>query len=553
MSRFLTAVVLALFSVHIGPAAIELPKEKERWITTEADEFSIFSNAPDRDTIKLANDLLRMREALGKVTRLQVRSPHPTKVFIFRNAGSFAPYRDAMFGAGSSNVSGIFFRTNSRNFIILRADAPSGIDRTIYHEMTHAFVKNTLTGLPLWFDEGIAEYYSTFSIKGDSVNIGMPIPEHVMWLRSETPIPLTQLFAIDSESKDYHEGRRQGVFYAESWALVHYLMRDDDNRHKLAQYLALVKAKRPSDEAFHVAFGTSLDSMEHELRSYVRRFSYEYTRYSLSQIETSSIPAPQPMQRVDVLFELGDLLARSSPRNFDSAEQFLKAAIAANGEHAGAIADLGLIHDASGRAQEAETEYERAVQLGTREPDVYLTYGSALLDKMRNGLPSQTAVAKARAIFQKAAELDPTSALAFAGIGATYVVSAEDPSPGIAALEKSIALEPAQSETAFNLVQLYARAGRRDDAERVTNETIAPSGKAELLGSARRILAEIDRKNEEKQQLEALNAAVKLANSGKIADALMAIDKVLPTISDPVILDHAKQFRDQLSKAKIRK
>src|SRR5207302_712346 len=189
------------------------------------------------------------------------------------------------------------------------------------------------------FNEGIAEYYSTFSVSGSDVYVGKPVPEHIAWLRNEPLIPLAQLFSIGQQSKEYHERSRQGVFYAESWALVHYLMRDTESREKLAQYLALVKNGRPIDEAFHVAFSSTFDAMELDLRSYIRRYSFTYTRYSVSDLQLLPAPPPQPMTRDEVLFELGDLLAHSSPNNLADAERFLTQATDLNGNHAGALSD----------------------------------------------------------------------------------------------------------------------------------------------------------------------------------------------------------------------
>jgi hypothetical protein len=54
--------------------------------------------------------------------------------------------------------------------------------------------------------------------------VGLPIENHVFLLRYEGLIPLAQLFGINTESSVYNEGIRQGIFYAESWALHYYVM-----------------------------------------------------------------------------------------------------------------------------------------------------------------------------------------------------------------------------------------------------------------------------------------------------------------------------------------
>src|SRR5687768_10783699 len=174
---------LALFLCHdLSARSLEPPRPNEKWTTLRVDEFEIVSNAPPSVTADIARDLLRMRAAVGQVTRLKVRSPLPTKVFVFAAERSFAPYRDTLFQRKSENIRGVFFGGENGNFILLRADGQERVDRVVYHELTHYFVKNTVPGLPLWLNEGIAEYYSTFQTSGDEVHIGRPVAEHVLWL-----------------------------------------------------------------------------------------------------------------------------------------------------------------------------------------------------------------------------------------------------------------------------------------------------------------------------------------------------------------------------------
>lgn len=586
-------LALLTFLVTVGASALDLPRANEKWITLRADEFEIVSNASPSMTSDIAEDLLRMRAAIGKVTRLNVRSPLPTKVFIFANERSFDPYRDVVFGRGAEDISGIFLGGENGNFILLQGGSPSGVDRIVFHELTHYFVKNTVAGLPLWVNEGIAEYYSTFRTQGDEVHIGRPVDEHVLWLRGKALIPLRDLISVDRDSQIYNERSRQGVFYAESWALIHYLMiGSEERRGQLTRYLSLIAAHKPADEAFNAAFGVSYAQMEIELRAYVRRHAFQYTKYSLRDLAMSEVPKPQPMTYAAVLFQMGHLLASSAPSNAASAEQFLAEALKADPANAAAHADLGRLHDLAGRNKDAEESYRRAVQLGSTDPEIYLLYGASVIARL--GDTEEIAVAdvlKARSLFARSAELDPNSARAWAGIGATYAVSTESPADGIAALEKSLALAPGNQDAAYYLVQLYARSGRRADATRLIDAIITPAGDRELIERAREslLLADLadvqtlanDGKPAEAAALAktiiarttnpafaahvrkllesleawdaadhvvaALNDAVTKANEGHYAEALAIVDNALPIITDPDVLEKARQLRNEMA------
>lgn len=593
---------LLLFSLAFPAAAITPPTEREKWIAIDAGDLHVFSNAGERETTEIATNLVRMREAIGRITRLKVHSAVPTNVYVFRNSSSFAQYSDAALGRRAS-ISGLFLGNEQVNFILLDADAQGGIDRVVYHELTHYFVKNTLAGLPLWFHEGIAEYYSTFSAHGENVDLGIPVKEHVLWLRDQQLIPLAQLFAMDTSDKDYNEGSRQGVFYAESWALMHYILAGNPQRHdQLPKFLALLAAKQPADQAFQSAFNVTFEEMERELKGYVRRLSFQYRRYSVADLALPQVPAPRPMDYADVLYRLGDLLTRGTDgRGNADAERFLRAAISENAEHAGAYATLGLLHDLSGRAAEASVEYERAVKFGSNDPDVYLFYGVTVFRNVyaaaRGTKTPPAELQHARRLFEKAAELAPQSARAYAGIGATYVISEDDPAPGIAALEKSMSLAPGQDDVAYNLVQLYARAGRRDDASRLFDNVVSKSGSPDAVRQCREailfadlqraqtlmqqgkmddavpllrsvmsatsdsdlksrigsLLASYEGHNQAEQQAAEINQAIELANKGKFTEALALIDALLPSITDPELRENTQNMRDEMAKASKQK
>ncbi|MBV8543709.1 MAG: DUF1570 domain-containing protein [Acidobacteria bacterium] len=593
MSRLLAFVSICLLSA--SGLAIEPPREKERWTTLTIDELTVYSSADDATTRSIASDLVRLRGALSVVTKLKVRSPLPTRVYIFGDQRSFEQYSEAAIGR-SDKLTGVFLSDLEGNHVLIAGNA-AGVDRVVYHELTHYFLRNTVSShVPLWFNEGLAEFYSTFSGSKDFVDVGRPLEEHLAWLRTQTLIPLKDLFAVTQDSKEYHEGNRQGVFYAESWALVHYLMiGNPDRRTQLGTYVGLIASGKTIDDAFHMAFHGSYDDLERELRKYIRAFSMSYTRYTLADLMTVAIPAPQPLPRDTQLVALADLLMHANSGHFAEAESFLNAALKANPSSAEAYAELGVAKSWQRQNAEAEVAFEKAVQLGSRDALPYILYGDSILRRVEAGVRHNAAVppddvAKARDLFRKAAELNPASAAAFAGLGATYTMSGtDDPRPGIEALERSIDLAPAEVDAIYNLIMLDARAGRRDDAmkyldalsrlsgaetvrharenvyvadlhqaskllragkheeataimKRVAEETTDEEVKAKVEEQ----LASVLRADAANHQLSDFQLAVNKASDGKFKEALAMIDKLLPSIAEPEMLAAANDFRAKL-------
>ena len=504
-------VTIALMLTALPLAARELPfpRPNEKWVAVRAgDGIEIFSNASPVMTATVARDLLRMREAVGKITKLQVHAPIPTKVFLFANERSFAPYRDTLFARRAENTTGMYFGGDTANYILLQGDSPSGVDRVVYHELTHSFVKNTVAHVPLWLSEGIAEYYSTFKTDRGEIHIGLPVSQHLSWLRSEKLIPLGQLFAIDAASPDYNEGTRQGVFYAQSWALTHYLLvANEERRAQFAKFIGLVAGNQPTEDSFRTAFGMSYGQLEQELRTYIRKPTFHYTKYKIEELEIAEPPQPVAMTQDAVLYELGSLFAMMR-ETAAVGQRFLGEATRVNERNAAAHAALGRLHELQGRLGDAEASYARAVTLGSGDAEVYVLLGRGLVQRFpANGPAPAEQLAKARDYFTKATELNPNSARAWMGLALTYTSSEGDVRPGIAALMKAKALDPSEKSIAPVLANLKLR-----------------------------------------DQVRQVNEALDQANRGKVTDAVAMLDKVIPEITDAEIRTKATDLRERIAK-----
>lgn len=541
---FLAAVVFA-FALS---AEVELPKADEKWITLETDGFRFISSASPRVTQGIAGDLLRMRAAVGQVSRIRVRTSEPTRVCIFSSERGFAPYRDAVRNRTGGNAEGLFLKSQGGNFILLRSDAEI-VDRAVYHELTHQFLANTTGNVPTWFDEGIAEYYSTFRTLGDATEIGRPVGDHVLGLRKQPLMPLRELFAVTHASPIYNEGERTGHFYAQSWALVHYLMVDPGRRAQLARFLDLLGNGKSVDEAFSAAFGTQMSEMEEALHAYIRRVSFQYNSYQLGELAIAELPEPVAMPQDAVLQQLGQLLVASTERNATSAERFFHEALAVNPKNALAYTGLGRVYDATGRAADADAAYAKAVQFGSKDAEVYLAAGWSIWARP----PNPKSYGRVRALFRSATEVDPKSSRAWAALGSLYRESDRDRAAAIAAFQKSIELDPANDEASFHLVQLLTRDGRSDDARKLEQARLARTYERAAQIQATVLLAEVDRLETATELGASLHEAIAKFDSGKYDEALAVLDRLLPTIRDPAIEEQTRAFREQVEGMKAKK
>lgn len=561
MPRSLLLAACIALALPLSARTIEPPKPTEKWVSLEAEEFRLISAASASETGRIARDLLRMRAALGKVSDLKVHSAERTHVFIFPMQSRFAPYCEAVLRSKCDMVTGLFADGGNGNFILLAGSAKGGVDRIVYHELTHHLMANRNVQHPLWYREGIAEYFSTFRTSGAEAHFGAVVHDHLRWLRAEESlgslrkrlIPLRELFAITQSSPIYDEATRAGVFYAQSWALVHYLLHNDGRSEKLHRFLGLLRDGKSVDDAFDEAFGMSFSALEQALRTYIRGDSFTYFARDVGELAIPALPEPAAMPHDAVLHQLGSLLAQTRPENAALAERFFQAAVAANERNAGAHASLAQVYDATGRTAEAQVVYAKAVEIGSDDAEMYLLAGRSIL---RGGIGE---FAKARPLFQRATELDPNSVEAWTRLGATYLDRTGDLAAGIAALEKSLELDPQNEQAAFYLATLWVVDGRIAAARKLAQALLARTTDQTLKGQITKVLASMDllesataltkARQSADQALAWLSEAVDKANAGKISEALALIDAALPGLPTERARNQALLLRDKLTGA----
>ncbi len=548
------ALSAVVFLAAAAAAAIEPPPAAEKWITLQADEFRFVSNVSPRATLGVARDLLRMRAAIGQVTRMNVRSHTRTAVFIFSSRRGFEPYCEAVMGRKTEGISGVYVSGDGGNAILLRTDVRTGIARTVYHELTHYVLRNTAPRAPLWAAEGLAEYFSTFSTTDEQAALGHPIAEHVRFLLNQPLLPMEEVLGMTVDAPLLDDQRRRNAFYAQSWLLVHYLRSGERQRAQLGEFLRLSNGEASPGEAFAAAFATSPEKLADELRHYLRRNTFTVTHHPLREMITPALDEPVPMSRDALLYELGHLLAWQDPPN-PAAERFLAEALAVNGAHAGAHAALGRLHRLAGRLAESEASFALAAKHGGDDAELQLQYGLSILQPYADTstVVPDDVLAKARAAFERSTRLDPAFARAWAELGITYFLADDDPAAGIAALEKSLQLAPADGHAAFHLAALYRDAGRLQDAARLIETVLAHSGTREQLEQARSWLIDGDPRVEAAVRADhTIWEVAEIAKAGRYAEALAILEKILPDIEDPETAKLARQMREDLA-ARTRK
>ena len=334
-----------------------------RWMRLTSEHFVFVGDAGEGTIRTIAERLELFHEAISRIFYNGVpTSPVPTVVVVFQNARSFAAYRPT-FNGKPIEAAGYFAEGDDLNFIAVNAEQDSEAHGLIFHEYSHFLVNIALGDIPPWIGEGLAEFYETFSAVGArSAMIGAPNRENLRLLQENTLLPITQLIAVTRDSPMYNEGNRRSLFYAQSWALVHYLTFGAPERtNQLRSYLQASSQGAGSADAFNAAFGSDMNGLQRTLFEYVRHMAFNARRFTFDEKIT-----PEATSKGVVISDqeaagyLGELIARS-PERVDEARDYLRKAIASGSDSARATAALGRLEYRTGHEEAALPLLERGV------------------------------------------------------------------------------------------------------------------------------------------------------------------------------------------------
>ena len=441
---------------------------RDTWRSVRTNNLFVIGNADPEKLRQVAAWLEFFHSAFGRlVSRNVLESSVPTTVILFRDDASFLPFKP-LYQGRPANISGYFQAGDDVNYIAISMD-PRLRDpfRTAFHEYVHLHVKDNIPKAPLWLDEGLAELYGSMQFANGEALIGVPLG-YIRLLREQELLPLKTLFEISTTSDHYNEDDKAGIFYGQSWALVHYLMLADRGRQEqFKRFLQLVSRGDDSSKAVEDSFGMTLPALEQEFRAYVRRGDFSAQR--VTGIDPQAYAAYTAMQRTSLSegeanYYLGDLLyhiGRSS-----DAERYFKQAVTLEPGFLPAHASLGLMYAIQRRYAEAKKHLEKASGSAQNYMTHYLyayvvSRDSVEADGRIRDFPVESA-AVMRENLLRAIKLAPDYAPAYYLLALVQLVRKERLDEALELAQKARQLAP--SISGYALLEAHIQISRSDPA-----------------------------------------------------------------------------------------
>jgi len=421
----LLLIFLVTTGVRYGDAAQGGTGAKYSFLRLSTDTLELISDAGEPQARRALARMQQMERLLGQ-RRTHIRA------YLFKDDRWFGDLRPV------PTAQGFYQSAAERDYLAVIA-GPEGL-RALSHEFVHASLEHTTARRPVWLEEGVAEFYSTVALERDRWVVGRPIENHVRALRQVDWLTPRELFGIGKDSSVYNEGNRVGVFYAQSWAFVHFLYTQPGYREKIAEFAELLDEGVPAEEACLRAFRRSARDVLEEARQRLLRGQFPVAELAGEALEA-------PLVRVDTVGEevVAELaLARG------------KIALARRlYQRQGSATALGLLALAQGDRESAGRYFDQAVGEGAPESTPYFEVAMLRRDAKQPFEP----------LLRQAVERNPRHAEAWFLLG-LEAAKREQWEDAVEAYQRATAILPRQANFWHGMAMALRRAGRPAEASR---------------------------------------------------------------------------------------
>jgi tetratricopeptide (TPR) repeat protein len=451
-------VFLFLF---LGTLSASAHDSTDHWFEVRTPHFVILTDTNEKQAHRVADQFERMRAIFHiMMPAASDGAGSPIIVLALRDRKDFQKLLpEAYLAKGSLDLAGWFMRAADKNYIVLRLDAQGAHPfATVYHEYTHYMTRNASAWIPLWLTEGLAEFYQNTDIQDKEVLLGEPSSDDILYLRQNRLLPVITLLKVDQTSPYYHEEQKGSIFYAESWALTHYIQISDaqKNTTRLQTYAGLLMKKEDPIAAATQAFG-DLTQLQNSLNRYISQGQFMMFKMNKAVTVDESTFQTRVIPATDADAIRADVLAYNQrPKD---AQALIDAVLRDDPKNAIAHETMGYLKFREGDKEAAKKWYGEAVKLDSQSYLAHYYYAAMSMGPSADGHDPEI-----ESSLRTCMKLNPDFAPAYDALAMYY---RDDPSKLAEAHSlniRAISLEPDNIYYRLNAVAVLMNNQRYDDA-----------------------------------------------------------------------------------------
>ncbi len=462
------------------------------WTEVKSPHFTVISDASPRQARRTARSFEQFRLLLQKFLPAghKVDPGFPLIVFAMQdNRGLKTLLPSQYLAKNAAQPAGIFMTNSEIYFVALRLDVSEDqAYHTLYHEYVHMVMRLNYRKLPLWLNEGLAEMFGFAKLSEGKSGLGYYSPESLQQLQTHPPLPLSVLMSVTSNSPYYIESNKVNIFYAQSWALTHYLMFGDKMSHtnQLNEFLGLLQKNIPEADAAPRALG-DLKVLAQNLDKYIRSLAFYSLEFPADLTVQEKEYAVRTLAQPELLALKGQCLIMSN--RLDDARTTLEQALQLDSKSADAHEGMGLLSLRLGNRDQAQKYFLAAAQLDSKSHLAQFYAGQA---EYQSGGDYKAA----EAYLRKAIELNPNYAPAYSLLAGTLLRENARLPEALELGLQATKLEPAELRHWLNVCQILATMGRYDEASQIASDVAKAAESERDRNMAQSIISEITTRRE---------------------------------------------------------
>jgi tetratricopeptide (TPR) repeat protein len=494
-------------------ANASLAENRRAWIEVRSPNFIVVTNANEHQGRRTAYqfEMIRavFRDFFGQTNNSQ---EPPITIVAAKDEKTLKTLLPEFWERkGAAHPAGVYLNTGDTgaNYIALQLDVSLNEDayepfEPVYHEYVHYLTRRLIARWPLWLVEGFAEFYGNIRIKGDQVFIGAPSTSHMLFLQQTSLLPISTLFDADSSSPYYNEKSKTSIFYAESWALTHYLTIRDmkEKTHRLNEFLALL-AKSDDQKAAAAKTIGDYQSLESVLHKYVRRSELDAVPVALPKLEQNTFQV-RGLSDPESLSIRADFMAHD--RHYSEAQAMLEEALKLDPRLSAACESMSFISLQQQNLDQAAKSAEQAIALNPQSYWGNYYYAMSLLRAHRS---DDDSIAKAQASLRTVVKINPAFAPAYDMLAYALGLpgSHQDLKEAYSMTLWAVQSEPGNIQYRLRAVQLHEQMGDADNAVRAATFATKMARTPEEQKAAAEALENAQKFQEYKQKAKEFEAA----------------------------------------------
>lgn len=508
--RWLFRQSISLFIWHVASLAlaaaatsgdIRLPGMDDAWWQVKSPHFEHFSQEGEDEARRQLHALEVLRALFLHRFNLSEIAKVDVSVYSFKREGDFRAYLPD--GTWRPGVRGIYHRTPDRALILLAPELDDDqAQRTIFHEYVHHLFVTTGREPALWYNEGMAELFSSIREVGGQLEFGHPHPGRLAVLQTERLLPLESLFSADQPVLQSKSAGHTGLFYAQAWALLHYWHFGESgiSNNAVKRFLALAsdRARASSIDLrrhFRSCFSMDYSDMLRQLDRYVSNGKYRFGREPLPEVVPASAFDSNEVPPELVRLRLADLALRMTRSPWGKV--ILLDAVAAGTADPRPLEALGAEALRDGDETKAKRLWEQAETAGStnaamlRELSRFDTRG--WFDGFNFSVRlAEERVQLLRARLHRSIQLDPGQADAYETLAWVEALASKPDPANVTTVQRAFSQLVRQQRTLLALALVRQRLGLVLEAKKMLSEMSLLERDAWAAQGAEQVLAGIE-------------------------------------------------------------